>query len=198
MSTGRTLNTLEAVLDRMLDDIAQSSLTLMAKGSTPKPTDMNYYEFWKKVARYERQLKPLIRELKTIEHNLEFRSRLARRLPRDMRYRANQSVRSHASQQQRVYEKATRVRDALDDYEERAQTPTTADVMSGVMKLGKEALKSTEKKEFKAISEVAAQGRPQIEAMSRDTPVAHGTPLTLVLTLIVLAIGKWHSRRGKS
>ena len=196
MTTGQTLNTLEAILDRMLLKISHSSLTLAAKGSTPKPTDMSYHDFWDKIAGYHRQLAPIIREIKTIEHSLDFRSRLARRLPRDMRYRASQSVRSHAGQNQRIYEKAIRVKDALHDYEVQSQTPTTHDVMSGTMKLGKEVLKTLEKKDFKAISEVAAEGRPQIEAMSRDNPVAHGMPLTLVLTLIVIAIGKWHSGRG--
>jgi len=189
MSTGRTLNNLEAILDRMLDRIAHSSLELQAKGGIPKPTDMTYHDFWDKIAGYQNQLAGIVRQLKSIDHNLDFRSRLARRLPRDMRYRANQSVRSHSSHLQRVYEKAVRVEDALRNYIIQSQTPTTGDIMKGIDKLAKELQKTLDQSDYKAITEQLAEGRPQLDNIARDAPVVTGVPLSLIVSLIVLWIG---------
>ncbi len=188
MTTGQTLNNLEVILDRLLDEISHASISLQAKGSMPKPTDMTYHDFWDKIAGYQTRLARIVRDLKSIEHNLDFRSRIARRMPRDMRYRANQSVRSHRGHTQQVYEKAVRVEEALRDFIVQSQTPTTGDIMSGIDKLAKELQKT--------ITEQLSQGRPQLDNMARDTPILQGTPLTLIVTLIVVWIGARANRKG--
>ncbi len=197
MSTGRTLNILEAILDRMLDQMAQSSRGLQAKGSTPKLTDAGYGPLWDTIYGYQNQLAGIVRQLRTIEHNLDFRSRLARRVPRDMRYRANQSVRSHTSHLQQVYEKAVRVEEALRDYITQSQTPTTGDIMKGIDKLAKELQKTLDQTDYKAITEQLAQGRPQLDTIARDAPVVTGVPLSLIVSLIVLWIGVRNKNKNK-
>lgn len=189
MSTGQTLNNLEAILDRLLERIAQSSIELQMRGGMPKPTDMSYHDFWDQIAGHQKQLARIVRELRTIEHNLDFRSRLARRLPRHMRYSANQSVRSHRGHAQQVYEKAVRVEEALRDYVTQGQTPTTGDIMKGIDKLAKELQKTIDQQDYQAITEQLAQGRPQLDTLTRDNPIVSGSPLSLVVTLIVIWIG---------
>ena len=197
MSTGRTLNNLEVILDRLLDEISHASITLQAKGGIPKPTDMTYHDFWDKIAGYQTRLARIVRDLKSIEHNLDFRARLARRMPRDQRYRANQSVRSHRGHAQQVYEKAARVEQALRDFIVQSQTPTTGDIMKGIDKLAKELQKTLEQADYQAITEQLAQGRPQLDNIARDTPVMTGTPLSLIVTLIVIWIGVRNKNKDK-
>lgn len=196
MSTGRTLNNLEAILDRLLARISHASLTLQAKGGMPKPTDMSYHDFWDSIAGYRTELARIVRDLRSISSNLDFRSQVARRLPREFRYSANQSVRSHENRLRQVYEKAVRVEEALRDFNAQAQTPTTGDIMKGVDKLAKELQKTLSQQDYEAITQELAQGRPQLETLSRDSPVVHGTPLQLIVTLIVIWIGMRASRRN--
>lgn len=196
MTTGQTLNNLEVILDRLLDEISHASITLQVKGGIPKPTDMSYHDFWDKIAGYQHRLARIVRDLRTIEHNLDFRSRLARRMPREMRYRANQSVRSHRGHAQQVYEKAVRVEEALRDFIVQSQTPTTGDIMKGVDKLAKELQKTLTQQDYQAITEQLAQGRPQLDTISRDSPVVHGSPLSLIVTLIVIWIGVRSKNKG--
>lgn len=195
MTTGQTLNALETILDRLLDEISHASITLQAKGSTPKPTDTSYHDFWDKIAGYQTALARIVRDLKSIEHRLDFRSRVARRLPREFRYSANQSVKSHRGHSQQVYEKAARVEAALRDFIVQSQTPTTGDVMSGITKLTKELEKTLSQQDYKTVTEQLNAGRPQLDNVARDVPVLQGTPLTLLVTLIVVWIGARAKRR---
>ena len=196
MTTGQTLNNLEVILDRLLDQISHASVSLTAKGGIPKPTDMAYHDFWDKIAGYQGRLTQIVRDLRSIEHNLDFRSRIARRMPRDMRYRANQSVRSHRGHAQQVYEKAARVEEALRDFMVQSQTPTTGDLMSGIQKLSKELQKTLTQQDYKTITQQLNEGRPQLDNIARDTPVLQGTPLTLLVTLIVVWIGARAKRKN--
>lgn len=196
MTTGQTLNNLEAILNRLLTEISHASVTLQAKGGIPKPTDMSYHDFWDKISGYQSQLARIVRDLKTIEHRLDFRSRIARKLPREFRYSANQSVKSHRGHTQQVYEKAARVEAALRDFIIQSQTPTTGDIMSGITKLSKELEKSLSQQDYKTITEQLNEGRPQLDNIARDLPVMQGVPLTLLVTLIVVWIGNRSKRKN--
>ncbi len=196
MTTGQTLNNLEVILDRLLDQISHASVTLTAKGGMPKPTDMAYHDFWDKIAGHQNQLARIVRDLKTIEHRLDFRSRVARKLPREFRYSANQSVRSHRGHSQQVYEKAAQVEAALRDFMVQSQTPTTGDIMSGITKLSKELQKTLSQQDYQTITEQLNEGRPQLDNIARDVPILQGTPLTLLVTLIVVWIGARAKRKG--
>ena len=196
MTTGQTLNNLEGILNRLLNQISLASVTLTAKGGIPKPTDMAYHDFWDKIAGYQHQLARLVRDLRSIEHQLDFRSRIARRLPREFRYSANPSVQSHRGHAQQVYEKAARVEAALRDFMVQSQTPTTGDVMSGIMKLSKELQKTLSQQDYKTITQQLNEGRPQLDNIARDVPILQGTPLTLLVTLIVVWIGARAKRKS--
>ena len=95
-----------------------------------------------------------------------------------------------------MYEKAVRVEETLRDYIVQSQTPTTGDIMKGLDTLSKELQKTLSKADYQAVTQELAQGRPQLESLTRDNPVVHGTPLSLVLTLIVIWIGVRSKRNG--
>jgi hypothetical protein len=185
MGMGQRLNVLEAILDRLWVKISQSSFDLMAKGSAPKPTDAKYHDFWREVSGYLAQLSVVMRELDSYEHLLDHRARIARSCPRELRFRANQSVRDLGDRRQQVYEKAVRVEAALRDLYFRGQTPTTNDIIKAIEKLSKEIEAAAD---VKTMIEQLQQHRPQFDVLTQQRPTVQNVPFSFVIMLIVLYI----------
>ena len=195
MDVNRVLNNLERVLDELLHEIGESRINLIGTGAAPKPYDMSYADFWKKIYGYETRLASLVRELGKVETHLDFRSRLARKVPREFRYGANQSVRSHRDHTRRVYEKAVQVEQALRDYMGRGLTPTTGDIVSGLERLARNLQKTVTKADYQAITQQLSQGQGNLTSLTGGAPIVHGTPLTLIVTLIAIWVGAAKKRK---
>jgi hypothetical protein len=197
MTTGQKLNDLEYILDRLLDKVAQKSLDLMAKGGMPKVDDTKYHDFWNDVAKFQGRLVLIMRELDTIAHNLDFRSQIAKRLPREFRYRANQSIRDLRNRQQQVYEKAARVEEILRDLYFGGQKPTRADIIKAIEKLAKEGDSALDKLAAKTAAKVVQEHGPSIDGLTQPNPVMHGVPIVMLITLIYTYIRNRSKRPAK-
>ena len=73
---------------------------------------------------------------------------------------------------------------------------SVGDIMSGIDKLARELQKTLTQQDYETITEQLSQGRPQLDNLARDTPILQGTPLTLIVTLIVVWIGARAKRKG--
>ncbi len=197
MTTGQKLNDLEVILDRMLAKVAQKSLDLLAKGGTPKVSDVKYHDFWNDLAKFNDRLALIVRDLDTIAHNLDFRSEIAKRLPREFRYRANQSVRDLRDRHQQVYQKAAQVEDFLRDLYFGGQKPTQSDVVKAIEKLTKEADSALDKLAAKTAAKVVQEHGPSLDGLTNPNPVLHGVPIAMLITLIYTYIRN-RSKRSKA
>lgn len=182
------MNRLEALLDRLLVDISQQSIELSVKGSSPKPTDAKYHDFYAKLEGYEKKLGGVVHQLGTIESQLDFRTKRAWMVPRTERYRVHQSIRSHGDHAQQVYQKAARVERSLRELFGQAGTPTTSDIIKGADKLLKELEKTLSQQEHEAVVTQLAKGQPHFEALQRDQPVVTNVPIGFLVSLIIVWI----------
>jgi hypothetical protein len=197
MSTGQTLNRLEAVLDKLHDQIRQEGLELTGSGATLRPDDMKFHDFWSRIKGYGDQLHNIVKyHLSSIDSSLVLRSQRAWGLPRHTasgpskkggspRYAERQAIASHRKQLERIYAQAAKIERALRDLEFHGQAPTYQDLVVGVNDLFKDLDKMLGQTETADIARTLKHGT---EFEGPDSSGPSGTPLSFIVTLIACYI----------
>lgn len=188
MSWGQRLNMIEAALDNLHLAISQELIDLTAKGRTPQVGDMGYADFWRRIGRFGPRIEMASNQLKSMAHSVDMRRQSAWNVPREQRYPVRQSIRDQDRRLKQVQAKAERIRDTLDLLQARGQTPTTADLLSGIHRLTKNVESFAGELQTQALVE-----QPVETAVAPKAPPA-GAPsigsLVLILTVIVTYLRK--------
>jgi hypothetical protein len=192
MSWGQRLNMIEAALDSLHLAINRELIDLTAKGRTPQVDDMGYADFWRRIARFGPRIEMALNQIKSMEHSVERRRQAAWNVPREQRYPVRQSIRDQDRGLRQVQAKAKRIEDVLRLLQERGQTPTTADLLSGIQSLTKNVESFVGELETQALVE-----QPVVTTAAPKAPPA-GAPsigsLVLILTVIAAYLRKGPER----
>lgn len=193
MSLGQRLNTLEAILQRLLAKIDQELLNLLGSGSTKIVGDAGYEAFWDKLAGFDEQLARVNHELGTIKATIDWRAQLAKSYPRELRYRANQSVKDVGNREQQVYQLAVLVEERLRELYFAGQKPTLNDLVRRIDKLSKET-----GKDFEHAKTEIQKNSAHFQTLTSPTPVVTNVPLSFIVALITLYVASRKNRRTQT
>lgn len=193
MSLGQRLNTLEAILQRLFEKIEQEHLTLMGAGTTKMKGDPGYEAFQEKLEGFGEELARLTRELSTVKATIDWRAQLAKSYPRELRYRANQSVKELRNREQQVYQLAFLVEKRLRELHFAGNTPTIGDIVRLLNKLSREL----EKFAAHLKTEIQKNGC-HFETLTSSMPVVPNVPLSFIVALIALYIASWRKRESQT
>lgn len=110
MALGQTLNMLEQRLLRISEKVFQIKLDVIGSGRAAgsggqDPAQMaRVRRLDQKLAGVYAEIEQILNQLGQITAQLDLRERIAWRIGREFRYRARQSIRSHASRQREIYQ----------------------------------------------------------------------------------------------
>lgn len=104
---------IDQTLDRIYGELVKHPAFTGTGG--PNPGSAKYHENWDKLHRYARILQNSLQSVKNSEHLLYAQTLEARRIPREHRYRVNQSLKARQSNLEYVHQKAQSLLDMLQD-----------------------------------------------------------------------------------
>jgi hypothetical protein len=193
MSTGSTLNRIEAQLEQLRASIRQAQLDLLGGGEMPAVDDPDYHDFWQRLAGFGEQLRMVVgRDLASIDSLLGVQAQASWKLPRldprrpqpggSPRFRERARIESHRRRHGEVYRKAIEIEAALRKLYHRGQTPTNKDVIEHLHEL------LTGLEEHMSEIDASALSRSVgVDGYTFEAPVAGGppaVPFSVVLTII--------------
>jgi hypothetical protein len=136
MAIGQTLNILEQRLHRVADKVFQVKLDVIGSGraagtggSDPGQA-ARVRRLNQKLAGVYAEMEQILNMLGQIGAQLDQRERIAWRVGREFRYRARQSIRSHASRQRELYQLVDDILRDIDDLLRGTGALTTADIVN--------------------------------------------------------------------
>ena len=200
MATGAELNRIALSLGMLQQQIKRESLRLIAEGSRPAIDDPGYQGFFNKLNQWSSQLDLITKRLRSIERDLAFKREQAKGVPRQHRFRAQQSISDHERHLREIARHASRAAAYLTRIYQMALTPTGIDINKGVFQLAEHTLD-----EFKAFAELERLSAQQTSATATaavskarhelHAPRANTPDALMGLVLVVQLLRIWWLER---
>jgi hypothetical protein len=183
MSMGSRLNAIEETLIRLQARAMRHPA--FVRGTNSMPDDPAHHRDAAELTVLQERLALLIRELRNDLHLITLHEQIAKRQPREFRFRAMQSVGDRRAAVTRVYERAVNLLAILD---ESGSRPPVGEIVGMLLEKGTDVAK-----EMAALIKKDASHYPNLFL---NAPTVQNVPLVFVLAVLLAYL--WRGRTGRT